>query len=788
MAVIHEGNATSLIAKLKAECADGDVAYIYLESFSRKMVFDSAATNATDIVNHPYYIRPVDYAAAGVWVEEIGADQPEVWSLNQIITGKIQSTNLAASTGTELDMDLETLRFGGSDVDAAGSAAGIFTGLDSGAYKLYVGDGSNKYIKFDATDFTINLTNLVIDSSTQTIKLGTGNDLITLDAADATYRLAIGHATYGSAPFRVTKAGVLTATGANITGAITAATIDIGGADATSFHVDINGNIWSGAATYNIATNPFAVSNAGVLRAVSGTIGGFTLGATTLTATNLLLDAGNQEIKLGSGNDIISLDAADGTYRLAIGHATYGSAPFRVTKAGAMTAVSGTIGGWTLGATSLVSTNIGLHSGASAEILLGHATTYASAKIGLKNDGSGKLADNKIYWDASGNITLDVPANVGTGVGIIYKGGSRWLYDFNPIHNGTVQPDGFNAFLGVECGNLTMGDTATLTKQSSYNVGIGYQSLYVNTTGYQNVGVGYHSLYANTIGFYNIAIGADSLLANIGGYRNSAIGSSALNSNTTGYYNTALGAYTLDQTTEGDYNTGLGASALGNNTTGNNNVAIGYLAGSYQNDGSNPLQTPENSIYIGYGVLSGSVPAGGEDAIDNEIVIGYNAIGNGPQTVTLGNTNITNFHCQVALTVDSDERIKKNINSNILGLAFINALNPITFQRVNPFDYPDEIKSCEYKDRIIKGKDKEGKEIEKLIRADKRPPNNDRVYLGLSAQQVEEVMSVQGIDLELVTTSNRGKKAVTYSSLIMPLITAVQELSQKVDLLENKLN
>ena len=64
-----------------------------------------------------------------------------------------------------------------------------------------------------------------------------------------------------------------------------------------SFHVDNIGNIWSGATTFNILTNPFAVSNAGVLRAVSGTIGGWTIGDTTLTATGIILDAGNQKIE-----------------------------------------------------------------------------------------------------------------------------------------------------------------------------------------------------------------------------------------------------------------------------------------------------------------------------------------------------------------------------------------------------------------------------------------------------------------------------------------------------------
>lgn len=55
-------------------------------------------------------------------------------------------------------------------------------------------------------------------------------------------------------------------------GALSATTIDIGGSDATSFHVDINGNLWLGAATF--AAAPFSVSNAGALIATGATING----------------------------------------------------------------------------------------------------------------------------------------------------------------------------------------------------------------------------------------------------------------------------------------------------------------------------------------------------------------------------------------------------------------------------------------------------------------------------------------------------------------------------------
>ena len=46
-------------------------------------------------------------------------------------------------------------------------------------------------------------------------------------------------------------------------GSITASTIDIGGSDDQSFHVDADGNLWAGAATYALA--PFKVSNTGTM-------------------------------------------------------------------------------------------------------------------------------------------------------------------------------------------------------------------------------------------------------------------------------------------------------------------------------------------------------------------------------------------------------------------------------------------------------------------------------------------------------------------------------------------
>lgn len=114
----------------------------------------------------------------------------------------------------------------------------------------------------------------------------------------------------------------------------------------------------------NANTQNFTLSATnGNITAIAGTVGGWTLASTTLTGGNATL-ANTGILTLGTGTDVAIIDAADATYRLAIGHSTYASAPFRVTKAGALTATSatitgsitgtsGSIGGWTIDSDSI---------------------------------------------------------------------------------------------------------------------------------------------------------------------------------------------------------------------------------------------------------------------------------------------------------------------------------------------------------------------------------------------------------------------------------------------------
>jgi hypothetical protein len=129
-----------------------------------------------------------------------------------------------------------------------------------------------------------------------------------------------------------------------ISGAIEGGTIDIGGSDVSSFHIDSGGNLWLGAAAFNIATNPFAVSAAGMLRAASGVIAGFNIDPTG-------------GLYAGLGSSRVQMKPGEGFWA---GDTVFGSAPFRVGADGALVASSAVIAGQMTGevnATSGYSTN-----------------------------------------------------------------------------------------------------------------------------------------------------------------------------------------------------------------------------------------------------------------------------------------------------------------------------------------------------------------------------------------------------------------------------------------------
>ncbi len=187
------------------------------------------------------------------------------------------------------------------------------------------------------------------------------------------------------APFRVTRDGVLHATGANITGSITATSGTIGGCS-----IDSNGNLKVPAAnitgTLTIGQLPGDVAQEGDIptEAEITTITNNTIKTTNVTATNLKLSG---SINLGSG-------------------------AFTVSNAGVVTATSGTIGGWTLSSNYLRSLTNDSGKAVSSSSNATSWIQFVSYKtgdienaiyIGQKVSGSWK---DRFTVDWEGNVTF----------------------------------------------------------------------------------------------------------------------------------------------------------------------------------------------------------------------------------------------------------------------------------------------------------------------------------------------------------------------------------------------
>ena len=150
-----------------------------------------------------------------------------------------------------------------------------------------------------------------------------------------------------------------------------------------------------------------------------------------------------------------------------------------------------------------------------------------------------------------------------------------------------------------------------------------------------NTALGKRTLFHNTTGNYNTAVGHEAGHNITTGQYNTAIGQSAMFTATTAGQNTAIGLNALLLTTSGGSNVAVGLDTLQHITTGSSNTAIGYNAGSHITGGSTPNTTATNSVFIGRDSKAAA------DGQTNQIVIGQNAVGNGSNTATFGNTATT---------------------------------------------------------------------------------------------------------------------------------------------------
>jgi len=373
---------------------------------------------------------------------------------------------------------------------------------------------------------------------------------------------------------------------------------------------------------------------------------------------------------------------------------------------------------------------------------------------------------------------------------------------------------GENALTGGALGGGDVSDSTT--RRLDYNIAIGSNTL--NSTG-QNasegqIAIGYNALTALTTGTEALAIGYNAGASLTTGNQNLAIGYNAMKEHVDGGSNIAIGTGAMDGTRGGsggtqnnsdgsNYNLFIGRDAGGGNwadVASNENVAIGHfcmyaiLNGASSNtavgySAAAEITSGDENTCIGK-TAGDAITSGDKNTCigyasdasataDNQIAIGNATVTDGANKGRWGNASIGTNNIQTDWTVDSDSRIKKDIEDSDIGLSFINDLKTRKYKKRHPSEYDAEILEARYK----QGGSNYDDDKDEII---KDEFDDDKVWNGLVAQEVKTVMDDLDVEFSGWSEDTKGKQGIQYSTLVVPLIKAVQELSAKVEALEAK--
>ena len=375
--------------------------------------------------------------------------------------------------------------------------------------------------------------------------------------------------------------------------------------------------------------------------------------------------------------------------------------------------------------------------------------------------------------------------------------------------NFTSATDAYNTAVGYGAGGqVTTGQFNTLVgglagdaiTTGADNVAVGYLALSTNIVGGNNTAVGSLALEDNT-GGNNTGVGYKAMNVNIGGSNNTALGSFALASNTTGSANVSIGNDCMDSNTTGSNHVAIGVDALQAETAGNNCVAIGYEALTAQNNSgggniyNNALGYGAGKAITtgGYNTLMGgfagdAIQSGGSNVClgygadvahdtSNGIIIGVNIEG-ASNDFSFGKTSnvVTNdFNADANWSRSSDERLKKNITDQKLGLDFINDLRTVKYN----WKANGELDASDSQLAHLRREDDDGNIINDM--------DTDVTMHNFIAQEVKAALDKEGVsDFGGWKEDQYGVQQLSREMFVIPLVKAVQELSAKVTALETE--
>ena len=324
--------------------------------------------------------------------------------------------------------------------------------------------------------------------------------------------------------------------------------------------------------------------------------------------------------------------------------------------------------------------------------------------------------------------------------------------------------------------NLILGSTAgdSIASGGNNNVCVGDNAGTAVTTGDLNTFVGINAGATVATNSSNTAVGAFALDVGVG-ENNTAIGAGAFGgSSYSANHNTAVGKDAGNAISTGEQNVFVGSRAgllatttlcstiigeqagAGATLTGRDNTCLGFAAGY-------SLTSGENNLLLGHNAGRTGSPGGNFNTHDGRIV--------------LGDQNITEFNCQVSLSVASDERDKTDFTALDIGLDFVKQLNPLTYK----WDKRSSYGNIDAEDYDLNAQTPDGTHKE------------EQLDIGFKAQEVNTLEESSGYKIADKTNlisklSGDGKQySLAYEKFVPILVKAIQELSAKNDALEARI-
>ncbi len=472
-----------------------------------------------------------------------------------------------------------------------------------------------------------------------------------------------------------------------------------------------------------------------------------------------------------------------------------------------------------------------------------------STTPGIPNEFSGKL--NVFLGNESGRSNTSGGSNImiGNQSGLNNTTGHSNMFLGN--NSGETNTTGeWNLFIGHGSGkkntsggnNLFIGHTAGQSNTTGYaNLFIGTDAAAYNTTGQQNVYVGQGVGVYNMTGSYNTFIGRFAGNAAISS-ENTFLGYSAGSSHDSGAKNTFVGMNSGKYNNTGEYNTFVGFGAGENSDYTSSSTYIGYYSGynatgygnTFMGWGSGRDCYGAYNVVLGHGagnimtsggsnVFIGSSSGYNNTAGSGNVFLGssagYNETGSDKLYIDNSSTSTPLLHGDFStdfLTVNGTLKVRaleiSDMGSSNLGLdgdvvPYSGSTSGYDLGNNVAGEYWDDVVALEYitfSDRNTKDEVKSIShglsDIMKLrpvsYRYKKEVSADDKIKLGLIAQEVEEVIPEAVVNDDVDVDAETGEKIITkgqykgmnYDQLIPVLIKAVQEQQAIIEDLKREID